>query len=102
MYTDQVKKGAALLDKEVPDWRGRIDTFKLDIESWTQCVLGQVFGAYDEGLDQLTRTRVLAGIDTSAWQGRCDFAVEHGFNTREDQGSGALTDAWLDELAVTA
>lgn len=46
----RVERGAALLDRELPDWRERVDVAELDMGSCTFCVLGHTFGSYVTGL----------------------------------------------------
>lgn len=78
-YSDFVTKGINLLDEQVPDWRTKIDPERLNLASCEVCVLGQIFGDYDTGLEQLN-------ID----------GYDYGFNT---YGSMAeLTEAWRDAL----
>lgn len=50
---ERVQKGAALLDKRVPGWAGRINQFTFDIDSFRLCVLGQLFGRYGDGIFEL-------------------------------------------------
>lgn len=52
-YSVQVDRGVALLDREVPDWRIRIDESIFDMKKLDSCVLCQLFGGYAEGLDKL-------------------------------------------------
>lgn len=73
MYEDSIRKGVAVLDKVLPDWRERINLDRLNVANYNLCVLGQVFGSYTEGLD------VLRG---PLWAGRCAFAEEHGFSEK--------------------
>lgn len=58
----RVRRGAELLDRQIPDWAGRIDTERLDLSDDCLCVLGQLHdgnefaapyrvGAYRLGLD---------------------------------------------------
>lgn len=42
----RVAAGAAWLDRNVPDWVGRIDLDELMMRSVCDCVLGQLFGDY--------------------------------------------------------
>lgn len=46
----RVARGVALLDRELPDWRERVDVAELDMGSCTYCVLGYTFGTYVTGL----------------------------------------------------
>jgi hypothetical protein len=50
---DRVDRGIFLLDKCCPDWRLRIQLPSLDMESMYACVLGQVFGTYGNGCEEL-------------------------------------------------
>lgn len=53
LYRARVAQGAALLDREVPDWWRRINLDTLRMSACSSCVLGQLYGDYDIGLDQL-------------------------------------------------
>lgn len=96
MFEDRVIKGAAVLDASAPRlWREMIDLNTLDLSDGEDCVLGQVFGTYVDGLTALELPE--------------DEAEEHGFYlacTRSSDDSEcecgrdypALTQAWLDYL----
>lgn len=45
----KVARGIALLDDRMPGWRQRIDLDLLDMSSCDFCILGQLFGDYDDG-----------------------------------------------------
>jgi hypothetical protein len=49
----EVQAGVTLLDERVPGWRGRIDVDDLDLSSKRECVLGQLYGHFQEGVQQL-------------------------------------------------
>lgn len=78
-FTAKVNAGIALLDREQPGWREKIDLDTLDLASCSVCVLGQVFGDYDDGIDALG----VSGYD-------------YGFNTMG--GMQELTAAWKEAL----
>lgn len=78
-FTAQINAGIKLLDSEVPNWRGKIDIDELDLGSCSVCVLGQVFGDYDDGIEALG----VSGYD-------------YGFNTMSDMSG--LTAAWKEAL----
>lgn len=49
MYMEnEVRKGIQWLDEEVPDWRESINRDRLDMGHIHDCILGQVFGDYDD------------------------------------------------------
>jgi len=79
--------GAALLDRLVPGWWRIVRIRKLNINDVCYCVTGQLFGSYNEGLEQLH----LTGND----------APVYGFTSNdedEDPGMWDLTRAWKDEI----
>lgn len=88
-FSDRVARGVARLDKYSPDWRDRINRDRLNMAESRDCVLGQLFGSFTEGLRRL---------DISA---RCDVvnnAVSLGFDffiDDNDMDHVALNDAWL-------
>jgi hypothetical protein len=45
---ERVAAGVAWLDEHVPDWPDRIKLPELDLKSCLNCVLGQLFGDFDE------------------------------------------------------
>jgi hypothetical protein len=50
---DRVSNGVALLDERVANWRDRVCVGSLWIESADTCVLGQIYGDYDIGIEAL-------------------------------------------------
>jgi hypothetical protein len=50
---DRVARGAALLDEYRPGWASEIHLHELSIESDSNCVLGQLYGNYGLGREQL-------------------------------------------------
>lgn len=49
-----IARGVALLDQcEGPHWVSAIELEKLDLTSYSTCVLGQLYGNYDDGLREL-------------------------------------------------
>lgn len=67
------------------NWRQRIDLERLSIASGFDCVLGQLFGTYDEACTML---------DLSY-----DRAVELGFTAASVTQYSPVTEAWLRALA---
>ena len=79
-FSAQVTAGMSLLDQQRPGWRSEIDLGTLDLGNCQVCVLGQIFGDYEDGLEAL---------DISD-------PYKYGFNAVE--GMYALTQAWKDAL----
>ena len=69
MWKEKVDKGVAYLDKERPGWRELIDPDRLNISSFYDCILGQVYGCF---LD------CPLICPEAAW---FDVAFDHGFYT---------------------
>lgn len=46
MYTEQIKRGAAWLDENVPGWENRIDRVTLDMKYQDMCIFGQLDGSF--------------------------------------------------------
>lgn len=65
---EHVARGTALLDARKPGWAFHIDLVTLDMTSCYQCVLGQLYGRYSEGLERLDI------LDEGDWQ--------HGFDAK--------------------
>lgn len=78
-YESKVAQGVQLLDQNVPNWRDKINVDNLDLGSCSICVLGQVFGDYNDGLNAL-------GVD----------GYDYGFNTTGSYAS--LKEAWVEAL----
>ena len=98
-YESKVEAGMDLLDEKVPGWELSVNLDRLDqYESqWTEvgwsspdefdqshncgCVLVQVFGSYDDGMDRLN----------ISWQNSGTFGFNLGLN---DHSFRTLTSCW--------
>lgn len=95
----RVTAGAALFDEFRPGWRDRIALTSLDISSVVECALGQEYGDYSTGLDDLRQAVRDAGRHPGY-----SFAEDHGFMNGYDSTSGedvtyeALSMAWREEI----
>jgi len=81
-FSSKVQAGIRLLDTEQPGWRDLVDLDSLNLGSCSVCVLGQVFGDYEDGLSELALEE--------------DDAYRLGFNTMG--GMSSLTEAWKEAL----
>jgi hypothetical protein len=79
--SDNVDRGAALLDQQRPSWRDKVNVSTLDMSDGSWCVLGQAFGGYYEG-------RVRLRIDSHK-------ATDHGFNCHARWGDDLDWEGWL-------
>jgi hypothetical protein len=52
---ESVADRARWLDQKVPGWEHRINLDTLDIKSCRNCVLGQLFGSYEQALQTLLK-----------------------------------------------
>lgn len=78
-FTAKVNAGIALLNSRKPGWQSKINLDTLDLASCSVCVLGQIFGDYYDGIDEL---------DVSGY--------DYGFNAMD--GMQELTKAWKEAL----
>lgn len=79
---ERVATGVAFLNEVLPGWEKKIVLESLDINYCEECILGQLFGDFDDGRDQL-------GL---SW-GECD---EYGFwPVQGDDDDAALTLEWV-------
>lgn len=84
----EAENGAALLDEKVPGWAERIYLDELEISSLDDCVLGQLFGEYHNGMIALFPGYEAKPLVDQEWLGR-----QHGFDG-EFGLMPALGDAW--------
>ena len=89
MYTEQVALGKALLNKQKPQWRKKVDFNKLDMNSLAEDLLGQVFGDFHVGIRML-------GLDHQ--QNLWDSAVKHGFYAGLNGDDDALRVEWIAQM----
>jgi len=90
-HDKRVLKGASLLDVHFKgyDWRSEIDIETLEMDSSSQCVLGQLFGDYQNGLIALKLDDVSMGLDarreagfsTCAWDSYDWAMLEYEWKT---------------------
>jgi hypothetical protein len=99
----RVVRGARLLDRLAPGWAGEVDPEALDFGDVEACLLGQVFGHYDQGLAGLLHELG----DPAAVARAPAWAVDHGFTYGDTTAArmyaattpGELAHAWQHELA---
>lgn len=84
--------GATYLDENYPGWRDSISAQNLDMASGSQCILGQFFGDYDEGIEQIWKRDFYNEYDQDS-----DVARDHGF-LENGACYMALDLAWQKEL----
>lgn len=83
---ERVARGVDLLDRVMPGWAGEIRPEALDMVDCCHCVLGQLFGDFQYGEDQLF------GYQYGA-------TAEHGFFTNSHRDYGALQAEWSRVIA---
>jgi hypothetical protein len=86
--------GATYLDENYPGWRDKVSAENLDMSSGAQCILGQFFGDYDQGINEIWR-RDFQHRDP--WDGELEVAHDLGF-LANGACYQALDEAWLKEL----
>lgn len=72
MFKEYVKRGVDLLDREIPNWRDKIDVEILNLRNTKKCIIGQLYpdNTFDDALEFI-------GID---WR----IAGEYGFDVPLD------------------
>ena len=89
--TETVAQGSKFLDIARPGWRGIISTKRLSMTQYRYCVLGQLYGTYEAGLEALW-----PGLTPDAQKA---LAEEHGFQpTDNDYNWHTLEQIWLAEI----
>lgn len=79
-FQDRIDAGIKLLDEKTPGWEKKIDFDTLRLNSFMNCVLGQVYGDYFQGVRTL-----FPGMDTSLFVGEADReAAKYGFYPDEN------------------
>jgi hypothetical protein len=89
----RVERGAVLLDERWPGWWNEVDTGQLDIDHCLCCVLGQLWGDYDEGQRELFGDDQAVAIRRGQ-EHPSHTAVRHGFNTTDRWAAVPLTNLW--------
>lgn len=89
-YEVNVDRGCVLLDRDMPDWRNRVDRDILNMKLNDSCILGQLFGGYLKGLDKLG----IPGYTTD--DADCGFDVPK--EDISDEAYEKLTDEWKRRL----
>lgn len=92
---ERVNRGAQLLDEEKPGWQNEVIPDKLDMRSSSFCIIGQVYGDYDEYVG------VPFGLGEDMNDEAADDAIEHGFLTRRFDEDKDIPWALLDLVWVT-
>ena len=87
----RVHRGAALLDSVDATWATKIDLANFDVAYPSRCVLGQVFGGYNKGLDELEPHCVTV-----------DEQIQYGFEEDSDHSDAdefdQLTKLWTKQI----
>lgn len=91
----RVADGANRLDLERPGWHWDVSLDELDMGSGSACVLGQIYGSYDEGRADLK----LMGYDGAHWADEC-LGFDAGFYQYDnsEREYAALDAAWSREI----
>ena len=119
-FKNRAKRGFNFMNDVVPDWKSSVDVQMLDMQSETACVLGQIYGTFDDGYKMICElyrqkygsTENVESRDTEFWK----WLTNHGFAIyREPTGDEdysyvfprspalrkryrALTEAWRELL----
>jgi hypothetical protein len=78
-FTENVRKGMALLDEKRPGWFEETGVGYLDMRNCQQCMLGQLFGHFYDALSELFQWTTQWEQADNQDKTEFDRAVEHGF-----------------------
>lgn len=99
---ERVWRGVEILDRRRPGWENEIDLGTLFVGSPVLCVLGQIFGRYETGLDWLAG-EFEGGegeeADRIARDDAYGFTSTHENETTEAEELESLTGLWRREIA---
>lgn len=99
---ERVARGAALLDEMHPDWPSMIIPEALALESCKRCVLGQMFGDFNDAPDELQQAARELGFDIDADHLPPAEGTPSSLAQRLERGKQeyiALTEEWLRVVA---
>lgn len=98
LVTERVSIAGGVLDTLKPEWRSLVDLDKLDMGSACDCVLGQVFGDFHEGMRKFRTQAREDGIEFNSYNSAEWFGFSSGYFSvdGEDQyaGSALLRHVW--------
>jgi len=101
MMRNNVRTSAVLLDSEVPSWHDKINTEKLDMMSFANCICGQLgIGAENNPDDPDECNYASDTLDMSYTRGFFidDYIVATNFDVKEVNRI-KLKEWWLEEIA---
>lgn len=81
LVRSRIERGARLLDERRPGWHQEINLDTLNLNSYHNCVLGQLYGRYDRGALRLGLISVSEFISNGAGRGLKIPDAPWGFNT---------------------
>ena len=91
VYRKHIARGMNLLEQKEPQWIERINVERLDINSYFDCVLGQVFGEFDEGVIKLE-------LDLAGTANKTATSWSHGFRPILLEDGQRLTNLWVETI----
>lgn len=81
---NSVRRGIRLLDRVNPSWFRQISLDKFNLKSISQCVLGQVYGGFFDGMKKLAQTAIRKAVGPLDLEFERDVpeinATYYGFN----------------------
>lgn len=87
---ESIERGIAMLDSRIADWRERVDLDALDMADAQACLLGQIYGSLNQGLEALEVA--------SSHADHYGFSIP--FNAYEAEAlNEKLNDAWREALS---
>ena len=81
---EYVQRGIALLDKQCPGWESKIDLVNLSLSEGCNCILGQIYDEYNNGVQALFGCDAYAREPYAMTDSEYQTIIEHGFLTEDD------------------
>lgn len=98
MFEDRIAKGVALLDQKRPGWENEISLVELDLKDPNDCVLGQVYGSFGTGANDLKLVACVCSMcRASAFEvsaASCGFDLDSEMTGEALLAWNELTEAW--------
>lgn len=92
----RVQRGLSLINREVPNWK--IDIANLDMSDDHFCILGQLFGSYDHGVNCLFHVNLDDGGNSAVQYG---FMIECVSGASYGDEWSLLQEAWVETTRMS-
>jgi hypothetical protein len=92
-FAERVANGVKLLDEKLPEWREHVDPEILQMDSLSDCILGQTYGHWTTAQEELN---MWSRTDQEAHG--FEFSVNEYLHEDFPQLQDVLTQEWIKQL----